>query len=454
MVPKDNIQNNPPSSCSKIKGIRGEILTFKNDPFFYPENECMTHFTDGLIVITDGKIEAVGEYEELKDKYPQLSHIETYENSVIMPGFIDCHVHYVQSPMVASPGDTLLDWLNQYTFPTEGKFSDKNYASEVAEIFLQQLLKKGTTTANVFATTYKCSVDALFEASEKYNTRMICGKVLQDRNLPVYLQDKSAEESVIASEELLVKWHKKGRQLYSICPRFAPTSTPLQLKLAGELYNKYKDIGVYMHTHLDESEAEIEWVRDLFPKAKNYTGVYASYGLLGRRSIFAHCCKVKEDEWEMLHTNKCGVAHCPSSNLFLGDSEFKFWEARDSKHPCNVGIGTDIGGGTSFSILHQLSEAYKVAMLCDRCLSVSRGLYMATRGGAETLGLEDTIGSISPGFEADLVVLDLSPDNFIAWRQQYAKTLLEKVFVLQTLAPDNLVKATYVAGEKVYQRNQ
>lgn len=442
----------PPSAYSNIKGVRGEIMTFSKDPFFYPENECIIHYSDGLVVIHDGNIEAVGDYNEIKSQYPLLNDIETYGNSVILPGFIDCHVHYVQTPMVASPGDTLLDWLNRYTFPTEGKFNDKDYASEVAEIFLKQLFRNGTTTANVFATTYKCSVDALFEASEKYNTRMICGKVLQDRNLPVYLQDKTAENSIFASEELLVKWHNRGRRLYSVCPRFAPTSTPLQLKLAGELYNNYKDVGVYMHTHLDESEAEIDWVHELFPKAKNYTDVYASNGLLGRRSIFAHCCEVEEDEWRMLHEQQCGIAHCPSSNLFLGDSEFKFWEARDSKHPCNVGIGTDIGAGTSFSILRQLSDAYKVAMLRDRCLSVAKGLYMATKGGAEALDLDKVIGSISPGFEADLVVLDLCPDEFITWRQQYADTILDKLFILQTLAPDNMVKATYVAGEKVYSR--
>lgn len=436
----------------KLKALRGEVLTFKKDPFLNDLTECVEHYNDGIVVIKGDKIEAVGNFSDVLASFPSLTDIETYEDSVIMPGFIDCHLHYVQSPMVASAGDTLLSWLKQYTFPTEAKFKDKKFAEEVAKVFFRQLLMNGTTTANVFATTFEESVDALFEESARYNARTICGKVLQDRNLPSDLQDISAEESVMISERLLNKWHSKGRQLYAVVPRFAPTSTRLQLQLAGELYQSYKEKGVYMHTHLGEAENEIEWVKSLYPDARNYTDVYASYGLLGSHSIFAHCCLMEEAEWAMLHDAGCGVAHCPSSNLFLGDAQFRYWEAKDIRRPCKVGIGTDIGGGTDFSVFRQLGDAYKVAMLHDRYLDAARSVYLATRGGAEVLGLEDKIGSLSAGYEADVVVLDLKPTEFIEWRMQFADDIFSKLFILQTLGADTYVKATYIAGEKVYSK--
>lgn len=437
-----------------LKGIRGQILTFKDDPFLRDPQVCYDYYSDGLIVIQDGHIIAVGDYSKTSQAYPKLDDIDTYSDAVIIPGFIDCHVHYVQSPMIGSYGDTLLQWLNQYTFPTEAKFKDKDFAKEVARMFFHQLLEQGTTTANVFATTFESSVDAFFEESEQYNTRMISGKVLQDRNLPDYLKDESAEESILLSEKLLKKWHHRGRQLYAVVPRFAPTSTPEQLQLAGELYQRYIDQGVYMHTHLDEVQSEIDWVTQLFPEIPNYTEVYRHFGLVGPRSIMAHCCIVREEEWDILHKNGCGVAHCPSSNLFLGDGEFKYWEAKDPTRPTHVGIGTDVGGGTNFSVLRQLNEAYKVAMLNARNLDAVRSFYLATRGGAQALDLENTIGSIAPGYEADIAVIDLKPSEFAAWRMKFADTVIDKLFVLMTLGLDNANIATYVAGKKVYDRNR
>ena len=433
------------------KGLRGEIISFRKDPFIYAEKECVDHYEDGLIVIKDGRIEAVGEFSKIAKNYPGLE-TEEYKDSVILPGFVDCHLHYVQSPMIGSPGDTLLNWLNRYTFPTEAKFKDKRFAEETARMFFRELLMNGTTTANIFATTFPESVDAIFEESERYNALTICGKVLQDRNLPDNLKDRSAEDSILESECLLKKWHGRGRQLYAVAPRFAPTSSRLQLKLAGELFQKYIDKGVYMHTHLDEAENEIEWVKELYPEAKDYTDVYARNGLVGKRSIFAHCCIMEEREWSVLHDAGSGVVHCPSSNLFLGDGQFKFWEAKKLSRPCKTGIGTDIGGGTNFSVFRQLGDAYKVAMLKDRYLSPVRSLYLATRGGADVLGLADKIGSIVPGHDADLVVVDLRPTDFLEWRLQFAEDIFEKLFVMQTIGAQNAIKATYIAGEKVFSR--
>lgn len=437
-----------------MRGIRGGVLTFKDNPFVKIPEECYDYYEDGLVVVEDGHIIAVGDYQTVSADFPSLSDIDHYQDSLIMPGLVDCHSHYVQSPMIGSCGDTLLEWLNEYTFPTEIKSRDKKFADEVACMFFHQILSQGTTTANVFSTTFESSVDAFFEESERYNTRMISGKVLQDRNLPDALKDATAEESIELTEKLLRKWHNRGRQLYAVVPRFAPTSTPNQLRLAGELYQQFIDRGVYMHTHLDEAENEIEWVAELFSDQPNYTEVYRSFNLLGRRSIFAHCCIVKEEEWKLLHEYGCGAVHCPSSNLFLGDGEFKFWEASKLSRPVRFGIGTDVGGGTNFSVLRQLGEAYKVAMLRDRSLDGVRSLYLATRGGASVLDLEDKIGSLLPGHEADIAVIDLNSTEFSAWRMQFCRSVIDKMFVLTTLGLDKMVRATYVSGKKVYDRDR
>ena len=241
-----------------LKGVRGMMLTFSDDPFLRDASQCYKLYNDGLAVIQDGHFLDVGEYADIAPKYPDLKEVEVHEDSLIVPGLIDCHLHYVQSPMIGSFGDSLLEWLNTYTFPTESKFKDKEFADEVARIFFRQILSQGTTSANIFATTFATSVDAIFEESERYNTRIISGKVLQDRNLPDSLKDPSTEGSIILTEELMKKWHHRGRQLYAVVPRFAPTSTPLQLQLAGELYQRNLDQGVYMHTHLDEVQSEID----------------------------------------------------------------------------------------------------------------------------------------------------------------------------------------------------
>lgn len=437
-----------------LKGIRGQIITFKADPFTHSAHQCYDYLPDGLIVMQNGHIADVSNYTDVIARHPQLNDIDTYTDAVITPGFIDCHTHYVQSPMIGSFGDTLLDWLNQYTFPTESRFIDKTFATVSARMFFRQLLEHGTTTANVFATTFETSVDAFFEESLRYDTRMISGKVLQDRNLPDTLKDTSAEESILLSEQLLNKWHHRGRQLYAVAPRFAPTSTPLQLKLAGELYQHYLPQGIYMHTHLDEAHNEIEWVRRLFPERSSYTDVYDHYGLLGPTSVMAHCCIVTDEEWQILHDRGCTVAHCPSSNLFLGDGRFKYWDAIQQSRPMNFGIGTDVGAGTNFSIPRQLGEAYKVAMLHDHSLDAIQSLYLATRGGATALHFQHLIGSIAPGYEADIAVIDLKPSEFAEWRLSFSESIFDKLFALFTLGLDNINKATYVAGRKVFDRSR
>lgn len=438
----------------KLTGVRGEIITFIADPFLTNPEKCYKHYVDGLIVIQDGIILEVGEYKDIHGHYPDLRDIDHHKDSVIMPGFVDCHVHYVQSPMIGSFGDTLLQWLNEYTFPTEIKYKNKDFADMVAKMFFRQVLQQGTTTANVFSTTFATSVDAFFEESQRYNTRMITGKVLQDRNLPDELKDPDTEESIAISEQLIKKWHHNGRQLYAIIPRFAPTSTNLQLKLGGELYQRYLDQGVYLHTHLNEAEGEIAWVSELFPEFPNYTEVYNAYGMIDKNSIMGHCCLMREEEWQLMHKANAAAAHCPSSNLFLGDGEFKYWEAKDPQRPVKFGVATDVGGGTNFSVVRQLNESYKVAMLHTKNITSIQSFYMATRGGAETLKLDKTIGSLEAGYEADIAVLDLKATEFVEWRLQFSEKIFDKLFALMTLSLDNMNKATYVAGKKVFDRSR
>lgn len=490
---------------SGLKAVRGSFITFTSDPFLTDENQCYNYVDDGLIVIGSGKIVCAGPYADTVRKYPDVPVTDTFADSLIIPGMVDAHVHYVQTPMIGSFGCSLLDWLNSYAFPTERMFADKVFADEVARIFFQQILQQGTTTANVFATTFAQSVDSLFEESERYNALTITGKVLQDRNLPEYLRDPDTEQSVEIAEELLGKWHGRGRQMYAVIPRFAPTSTPRQLALAGELYQRHKDEGVYMHTHLDEDENEIEWVRSLFPDDRNYTDVYRRFGLVADRSVFAHACLVTPDEWQTLAAEDCAVVHCPSSNLFLGDGLFKYWEAKDPARPVRTALGTDVGAGTNFSVLRQMGEAYKVGMISHQGLSPIRSLYLATRGGAQALHLEHRIGSIAPGFDADLAVLDLCPDDFTRWRMQFctpcptpsngasshpsdsrvsrtsnrsinssaerllgdtsdgiaerllgnsSDSIADRLFVLATLGLNNCNRATFIAGHKVYDRSR
>lgn len=445
-------QPTPGSDNAKVsmKGIRGAAMTFRDNPFLRDPACCHDYIDDALIVIADGKILDYGPASEVSPRHPGLKDIEEHKDAIMMPGFVDCHAHYVQSPMVGSYGDTLLSWLNRYTFPTESKFWSYDFAVETAKVYFRQILSQGTTTANVFCTTFGESVNAFFEESERYGTLMISGKVLQDRNVPDRLRDRSAEESVELARELLRKWHGRGRNRYAVIPRFAPTSTPRQLELAGQLYQEYADRGVYLHTHLGEELDEIVWVKELFPWAATYTDIYERYGLLGSRSIFAHCCIMEEVEWEKLHAADCSAVHCPSSNLFLGDGQFRFWEAADPKRPVRLGLGTDIGAGTNFSVIRQAGEAYKVGMLHKHSLDAVRCLYLATLGGATALHLEDRIGTLRAGNDADIAVLDLRPTEFAAWRMGHCETVEEKLFVLMTLGLDNMVRATYVAGRKVY----
>ncbi|WP_425914734.1 guanine deaminase [Pseudomonas sp. GWSMS-1] len=432
---------------SPVKAYRAAILHSIADPAVVGVEQSYEYFEDGLLVIDNGQVAKVGHAADL---LPTLKGVDIteYHDALITPGFIDTHIHYPQTGMIASYGEQLLDWLNTYTFPTEQQFADKVHAAEVAGIFLKELLRNGTTTALVFGSVHKQSVDAFFEAAEALNLRMIAGKVLMDRNAPDYLTD-TAESGYADSKELIERWHGKGRLHYAVTPRFAPTSTPEQLELAGKLFGEYPDL--YMHTHLSENRKEIEWVKALFPERKGYLDVYDHFKLIGARSVFAHGVHLCDDECKRLAETGSAVAFCPTSNLFLGSGLFDLNKLEE--HGVRVGLGTDVGAGTSFSQLQSLNEAYKVMQLQGKKLDPFKSLYLATLGGANALYLDDKIGNFLPGKDADFVVLDYNATPLISYRMQQAKSLDERLFALTMLGDDRAIKQTFAAGQSVHCRD-
>ncbi|SFW56040.1 guanine deaminase [Pseudomonas sp. NFACC19-2] len=432
---------------TNIKAYRAAILHSLADPAAVGVEQSYEYFEDGILLIENGKVAQVGAAAELLPKLAGVE-IQHHRDALITPGFIDTHIHYPQTGMIASYGEQLLDWLNTYTFPTEQQFEDKAHASDVAAIFLKELLRNGTTTALVFGTVHPQSVDAFFEQADKLNLRMIAGKVLMDRNAPDYLTD-TAEIGYAESKALIERWHGKGRLHYAVTPRFAPTSTPEQLELADKLLGEYPDL--YMHTHLSENRKEIEWVKELFPERKGYLDVYDHHKLIGPRAVFAHGVHLCDDECKRLAETGSAVAFCPTSNLFLGSGLFDLNKLE--AHGVRVGLGTDVGAGTSFSQLQSLNEAYKIMQLQGKKLDPFKSLYLATLGGANALYLDDKLGNFLPGKDADFLVLDYNATPLISYRMQQARSLEERLFALTMLGDDRAVKETFAAGVSVHQRD-
>jgi len=435
-----------------LKVIRSSFLDFIDDPFYTSEEKSVRYLEDGLLVIEKGKIKDFGTYEQLHEKYAAIDAI-AYPDRLIMPGFIDTHIHYPQTAMVAAYGEQLLEWLSKYTFPTEAKFKDKNYAKEIATVFLDELLKNGTTTALVFAAVFPESVDAFFEEAERRNLRMIAGKVMMNRNAPDFLLD-TAQSSYDETKALIEKWHQKGRLLYAVTPRFAITSTNEQLDLAGKLLAEFPD--VYLHTHLSENVNEVAFVAELFPNSKGYLDVYDQAGLVKEKSIFAHGVQLTDQEFKRLSETKSAISFCPTSNLFLGSGLFKLHQAKSSETPVKVGLGTDIGAGTSFSLLQTANEAYKVVQLQGEKLSSFKALFLATLGGARALSLEDKLGNFAIGKEADFIVIDPKATPAMALRNadfpvKTLEQLADKAFAIMIMGDDRAIAASYIMGEIAYQ---
>ncbi|MEA5488335.1 MULTISPECIES: guanine deaminase [Pseudanabaena] len=437
-----------------IKGFRASFLDAIADPFYAPESDCIRYFSDGLLIVENGKVKDLGNYQDLQAKYVDLP-ITEYRDRLIVSGFIDTHIHFPQTEMIASYGEQLLEWLSTYTFPTERKFADRNYALEIASIFLNELLRNGTTTALVFTAVFPQSTDAFFEEAQRRNLRMIAGKVMMDRNAPEFLRD-TALSSYLETKQLIEKWHKCDRLLYAVTPRFALTSTPEQLTNISKLLQEYPD--VYLHTHLSENVKEVEAVVAEFPESDGYLDVYDRAGLVTERSVFAHGVQLTDREFTRLSEAKSAIAFCPTSNLFLGSGLFKLEKAKSSETPVKVGLGTDVGAGTSFSILKTASAAYQVAQLRSQKLSAFQALFLATLGGARALCLEDKLGNFEIGKEADFVVLNLHSTPIMALRNQsseaIAPTLAEisdQLFATIIMGDDRAIAATYIMGKLAHE---
>ncbi len=429
-----------------MKAIRAAFLDFVDDPFLVPESESVRYIPDGLLVLEDGKVKDLGAFTVLQEKYADVA-IVSHVGKLIMPGFIDIHVHYPQAEMIAAYGEQLLTWLNKYTFPTEGKFHDQEYAQQIASFFLDELLRNGTTTALVLTTIFPNSVNALFEEAERRNMRIIAGQMLMTRNAPDFLINE-AKTAYGQTREQIQQWHGRGRSLYAITPRFAITSTDEELMLAGKLKAEFPS--VYVHTHLSENSQEIEFTAKLFPDSKDYLHVYEQFGLVGDRSVFAHCVHLDASAFTRMAQTGAAIAFCPTSNLFLGSGLFKLGQAKAAG--IKVGLATDVGAGTSFSMLQTMSDAYKVAQLQTESLSPFKAFYLATLGAAQALSLADKLGSFETGKEADFVVLDMQATPLMALRNhggiaQDLEGLAEQIFATMILGDDRSVSATYIAGE-------
>ncbi|HJV73075.1 MAG TPA: guanine deaminase [Noviherbaspirillum sp.] len=434
-----------PSVAPPCQAYRASILHFTADPAF--DEHAYAWHEDGLLIVENGHVLAAGDFAQLRNRLPPDAQVHDYRGKLIVPGFIDTHIHYPQTDMIASPAPGLLPWLENYTFPNERSFSDPVHAQEVASFFLDELARCGTTTAMVYCTVHPASVEAFFAESEKRDLRMVAGKVLMDRHCPDFLCD-SAEGGVRDSEALIKKWHKRGRQLYAITPRFAPTSSEAQLQLAGELASAYPD--TFLQTHVAENTEEVAWVKSLFPNARSYLDVYDQYGMLRPRAMFGHCIWLDDHDRARMHATQSAASLCPTSNLFLGSGLFDFAKADAAQ--MKLSLGTDVGGGTSFSMLRTMHALYKVARMGGSYLSALRMFYLATLGGARSMQLEGTLGNFASDTEADFIVLDPEATPLLARRTTRTESLEELLFAFALLGDDRAVQATYSGGRCIHSR--
>ena len=423
--------------------IRGDLLDFTAEPAWGETESGAVRFrTDHWLLIEDGRIVAV-QPEAPGADWPRADHA----GRLVLPGFIDTHVHSPQLDVIGSYGSELLDWLNTYTFPAERRYADAAVAQQGAALFLDALLAHGTTAAVVFPTVHKVSADALFAAAAERGMRLIAGKVLMDRHAPDGLRDDVVQAEADC-RELIARWHGRERLAYAVTVRFAPTSTPAQLAMAGRLCAE--DATLYMQTHVAENRDEVRWVRELFPEARSYLDVYARAGLLHGRSVLAHGIWLDDTDRAVLRAAGAQIAHSPSSNLFLGSGLFGWREAEAAG--AAVTLASDVGGGTSLSMLRTMADAYKVQAMAHQRLTAWKALHAATRGAARALALEHEIGSLEAGRIADLCVWDWAVGPVAGRRMEVARGLHEKVFAWLTLGDERCLVAAYVNGVQRHRR--
>jgi guanine deaminase len=434
----------PMPEAANAVAIRGPALTFTGDASAEDPISTLHHESDAIVAWADGRITHFGPATTIRPLLPPDTHIKEYgRDCLILPGFIDCHVHYPQLPIIGAGGEQLLEWLDKHTFVAEQRFADDGYARALAHVFLDECLRNGTTTVASFCTVHAHSVDAFFTAAEARGMRTIAGKCLMDRNAPEPLRD-TAQTGYDESKALIARWHGRGRASYAITPRFAPGCTPEQMELAGALWKEHP--GTYLQSHVAENRAEVALARQLFPARSGYLDVYDHYGQLGPRAVYGHGIWLDDAELARLSETGTAIAHCPTSNMFLGSGHFDLHRARDSRRPVRVGLASDVGAGTTLSMIRTMGAAYQTAQLTGHTLSAALALYLATRGAARALYLEDTVGSLAVGMEADLVVLDMKSTPLIEFRMNRCASLEETLFVQMTMADERAVVDCIVGG--------
>lgn len=420
----------------------GQVLEYLEDPFVSRETAFRFH-ARGAVLVQNGYIADVGPVDEMRTQYPQAPESD-YRDRLILPGFIDAHVHYPQTGIIASWGKRLIDWLNTYTFPEEMKFGDADYAKAAAKLFFDLSLSNGTTTVASFCTIHPESVDGFFEQAKRLGVRAVAGKTCMDRNAPEGLRD-TVQTAYDDSKMLLNKWHGQGRLTYAIAPRFSPTSTREQLEALGSLWSEYPDCP--MQTHLSEQTDEVAWVKELFPEARDYLDTYESTGLLRPGGLFGHAIHLTERERSRIKETDCALIHCPTSNTFIGSGLFDTDTLSKDRH--RIGLATDTGGGSSFSMLRTMASAYEIGQLRGRPLHPSELLWLATAGSAQALRMETKIGRIAKGFEADLIVVDLASTPLIAQRSSRANDIWEALFPTIMMGDDRAIHDVRVMGKSV-----
>ncbi|HEV7253316.1 MAG TPA: guanine deaminase [Mesorhizobium sp.] len=429
--------------------LRGRTLSFLRRPESADDTTSFRYEEDGALLIEDGRILAAGAHADLVPQAQDASVID-HRPHLILPGFIDAHAHFPQMQVIASFGTELLEWLNRYTFPEETRFAGSDHCARIAKLFLDELLRQGTTTVAAYCSVHPASADALFAEAQSRDMLVVAGKVMMDRNAPEALRD-TAQSSYDDTKVLIARWHGQGRCRYAVTPRFAITSSPAQLEAAGALMREHP--GLHMQTHLSENHAEIALSCELYPQAKDYTDIYDRYGLLGEKSLLGHCIHLSDREADRLSESGSVAVFCPTSNLFLGSGLFPFQRLRRREKPVRAALATDVGGGTNYSMLRTADEAYKVvAMGGAEKLDPLTSVWQLTRGNAEALGLSDKIGTLGAGSDADLVVLDSTATPAMRLRRERIEHLSEELFLLQTLGDDRAVVETYVAGRPAKSR--
>lgn len=423
--------------------LRGRLLSFKRAPLSIDDTASYLYIEDGGLLVSGGKIAAIGEYADIRAKAPEGVEEKDHRPHLIVPGLIDMHLHFPQMQVIGSYAANLLEWLNTYTFPEECRFVESAHAQRIATHFYDELIRHGTTTAVAYCSVHKTSADAFFAEALKRNMLMVGGKVMMDRNAPQGLLD-TPELGYDETRQVIADWHGKGRNHVAITPRFAITSTPKQMEAAQALAQEFPDL--FIQTHLSENLDEIKYTCELYPEAIDYTDIYVRYGLMGKKTLLGHAIHLSDREADVLSETGAVAVHCPTSNLFIGSGLFPMKKLQRREKPVRVAVATDIGGGSSYSMLRTMDEAYKIQQLLGERLNPLESWYLMTRGNAEALSMVDRIGTLDAGTDADITVLNASSTPAMALKMEVVNSLTEELFLMLTMGDDRTVVETYVSG--------